>query len=117
MTALALAIALTVAIIVPAGYFWVATSEVASPRSALIQTGLAALLSALLGFAVFYVLRILPMRIIDRTLGELATVETRYRLLFDSNPFPTVVVDQATRRLLAVNEATIKQYAGRARSC
>ncbi len=41
--------------------------------------------------------------------ARLDTVE-RYRLLFDSNPYPAVVVDHATRRILAVNDTGVEQY-------
>ena len=41
--------------------------------------------------------------------ARLETVE-RYRLLFDSNPYPAVVVDHATRRILAVNDTGVEQY-------
>ena len=36
--------------------------------------------------------------------------ESAYRMLFDSNPAPMWVLDPETRRFLAVNEATIRQY-------
>jgi two-component system cell cycle sensor histidine kinase/response regulator CckA len=37
-------------------------------------------------------------------------LEERYRLLFESNPVPIWVFDEATLRFLAVNEAAIAQY-------
>jgi len=33
----------------------------------------------------------------------------RYRLLFESNPYPVVVVDQETQRFLAVNDTAVEQ--------
>lgn len=36
--------------------------------------------------------------------------EERYRLLFDSNPCPTLVADIQTREILAVNRAAVRQY-------
>jgi PAS domain S-box-containing protein len=36
--------------------------------------------------------------------------EDRYRLLFQSNPYPVVVIDRDTRHFLAVNDATVEQY-------
>jgi PAS domain S-box-containing protein len=36
--------------------------------------------------------------------------EQRYRLLFDANPYPVTVIDRATRRFLAVNDAAVRQY-------
>ncbi len=41
---------------------------------------------------------------------ELRRSEERYRLLFDSNPHPLWVFDQATHRFLAVNDAAIQKY-------
>jgi PAS domain S-box-containing protein len=34
----------------------------------------------------------------------------RYRLLFDSNPYPAVVVDNDAERILAVNDTALEQY-------
>jgi PAS domain S-box-containing protein len=36
--------------------------------------------------------------------------QDRYRLLFQSNPYPVVVIDRDTRHFLAVNDATVEQY-------
>jgi two-component system cell cycle sensor histidine kinase/response regulator CckA len=41
---------------------------------------------------------------------ELASRETQYRLLFDSNPLPTWVFARKTLEFLAVNEAAIRHY-------
>ena len=38
------------------------------------------------------------------------SVEQRYRLLFDASPYPVAVLDRTTRRVLAVNSATMAQY-------
>ncbi len=81
-----------------------------SLRKELIRTGFVAGLSSLLSLAIFLALRFVPLRVIDRTLSELETVQVRYRLLFDANPFPTVVIDRETRQLLDVNEATVRHY-------
>ncbi len=79
-------------------------------RTELVRTGFVAILSSLLSLAIFLALRFVPLRVIDRTLSELETVQVRYRLLFDANPFPTVVIDRVTRELLDVNEATVRHY-------
>ena len=78
----------------------------ASLRKLLMVTGLVGLLSGLLGFSTFLIVR----RIIDRMLAELETMQVRYRRLFDASPFFTVVVDRETLRLLDANEATVRQY-------
>ena len=82
----------------------------ASLRRELVRTGLVGVLSSLLSLGIFLALRFVPLRVIDRMLGELETVQVRYRLLFDANPFPTVVIDRVTRQLLDVNEATVRHY-------
>lgn len=54
----------------------VATVETAaSLRPIVIGTAIVALLSSLLGIAAFFVIRILPLRAIDRTLAELAATQ------------------------------------------
>ena len=61
----------------------------ASLRWLLIETALVSMLSGLLGYAVYFALRIFPLRVLDRTLGELAsanrTIEERNRLLHQQN--------------------------------
>jgi PAS domain S-box-containing protein len=41
---------------------------------------------------------------------ELATAQDRYRMLFDANGYPMVVIDHDTRDILAVNDAAVAQY-------
>ena len=94
----------------------VAGSRVATVETAasfghiLIETAMVTLLSSLLGLAIFVVNRILPQRIIDRTLTELETTQARYRLLFDANPYPMVVVHRQSLAFLAVNTAAVDRY-------
>ena len=47
-----------------------------------------------------------------RVLSEdtLRTTEEKYRFLFESSPLPTWVVDRATLRYLAVNDAAVEHY-------
>ncbi len=82
----------------------------ASLRKLLFETVLVGLLSGILGFSTYFALRIVPIRVIDRTLSDLETMQARYRHLFDANPFLTIVVDRETLRLLEANEATVRQY-------
>ena len=82
----------------------------ASMRGLIMATALVGLLSGLLGFSAFFVLRLVPLRIIDRTLAELETMQARYRRLFDVSPFFTIVVDRQTLRLLDANETAVRQY-------
>jgi PAS domain S-box-containing protein len=41
---------------------------------------------------------------------ELAAAQGRYRMLFDANAYPMVVIDRETRDILAVNDAAVAQY-------
>ena len=89
----------------------IATVETATTfRPILLNTGIVAALSSLLGLVIFFVNRLLPLRIINRTLAELEATQTRYRLLFDANPFPMVVVHRQSLSFLAVNDAAIERY-------
>jgi PAS domain S-box-containing protein len=36
--------------------------------------------------------------------------QNRYHQLFDSSPYPTIALDAATRRFLAINDAAVEQY-------
>lgn len=60
-----------------------------SLRMLLVETALVSILSGLLGYGVYFALRTLPMRALDRTLGDLAdanqTIERRNRLLHQQN--------------------------------
>jgi PAS domain S-box-containing protein len=42
--------------------------------------------------------------------AELAAAQDRYRMLFDANAYPMVVIDRDTRDILAVNDAAVAQY-------
>jgi PAS domain S-box-containing protein len=82
----------------------------ASYRPMLLTAGFVAVFSSLLGFTIYLVVRILPVRVIDETLARLDAAQARYRLLFDANPFPMVVIDRQGLTFLAVNEAAVEQY-------
>jgi PAS domain S-box-containing protein len=42
--------------------------------------------------------------------AELAAAQDRYRMLFDANAYPMVVIDRQSRDILAVNDAAVAQY-------
>ncbi len=46
----------------------------------------------------------------QKMLGAIRASEERYRLLFDSNPIPSMVYDLQTLRFMAVNEAAVAHY-------
>ena len=46
----------------------------------------------------------------DAIARRLQTSETKYRLAFESNPFPMWIYDESTLRFLAVNDAAVSQY-------
>ena len=104
---LGLGVALAIIIILPAGYFAIGSIGTAtSLRKLLMETALVGLVSGLIAFPAFLIVR----RIIDRMLAELETMQVRYRRLFDASPFFTVVVDRETLRLLDANEAAVRHY-------
>ncbi len=82
----------------------------ASLRRLLAQTALVGLLSGILGFSTFFILRVVPLRVIDRALAELESMQARYRRLFDASPFPTFVIDLETLNVLDANETVVREY-------
>jgi PAS domain S-box-containing protein len=89
----------------------VASLEMAASLDKLLEeTALVALASGLVGLAIFFLMRGVPLRAIDRTLGQLEHAQERYRRLFDVSPVLMVVLDRETRRVLDANEATVRQY-------
>ena len=42
--------------------------------------------------------------------AELAAAQDRYRMLFDANAYPMVVIDRGSHDILAVNDAAVAQY-------
>jgi diguanylate cyclase (GGDEF)-like protein len=75
----------------------------ASLEKALLQTGFVALFSGLLGFAVFFVLRLLPTRVLDKTIGKLESQTLRFEVALDNMSRGLCMFD-AERRLLVVNK-------------
>ncbi len=81
-----------------------------SLHDTLVQTAIVALFSGLLGCALFFFIRLLPLRVIERAWGDLQSAQLRYQMLFDANPFPMAVVDRKTLKFLAVNEKAVETY-------
>ena len=80
---------------------WVEAS--ASLRNALLETAVVGVLSGLLGFAMFFILRLLPIRVIDRTIGALKSQTLRFETALDNMARALCMFD-AERRLLVVNK-------------
>jgi PAS domain S-box-containing protein len=51
----------------------------------------------------------LAIRLVNQVITTRAA-DDRYRVLFKESPYPTLVVDPATMRFLAVNDAAVQQY-------
>ena len=95
----------------------------ASLRNLVLQTGLVALLSAMLGFAMYLVLRVFPLRVLDRTLGQLEhanrIAEQRSQLLAEQNERFDAALNNMTQglcmfdrnaRLLVYNQRFLDMY-------
>jgi diguanylate cyclase (GGDEF)-like protein len=78
----------------------------ATLRDILVETGFAALFSSFLGFAMFFSLRLLPLRVIDRILGALASQTVRFETSLDNMSQGLCMFD-ADRKLVVFN----KRYA------
>ncbi|MDP2331100.1 MAG: PAS domain S-box protein, partial [Reyranella sp.] len=103
-------VATSSALVVVAGAQAATIETATSYRDILVETAIVAVFSSLLGLAVFFVIRILPLRIINRTLDELEVAQDRYHLLFDANPFPMVVVHRQSGAFLADNAAAVERH-------
>ena len=75
----------------------------ASLENALLETGFVALFSGFLGFAMFFALRLLPIRVIDQTIGALESQTLRFETALDNMARALCMFD-AERRLLVVNK-------------
>jgi diguanylate cyclase (GGDEF)-like protein len=53
-------------------------------RGLLVQTGITAVLSAFLGFAIYFAVRIFPLRLLDRTMGKLETTNRLFDAAIDN---------------------------------
>ena len=73
-----------------------------------------AAVSSLLGLAVFFVIRILPLRIIDRTLAELEATQARLLATIDAIPIEFMEFDRQGRLMLINSAARASQGWGAA---
>jgi PAS domain S-box-containing protein len=88
----------------------VATVETAATfRPILLATAIAAALSSLLGLAVVFIIRILPQRIIDRTLAKLEAIQTRLTATIEAVPVEFMEYDRQGRLILINSAARVSQ--------
>lgn len=75
----------------------------------LFNAGLVAALGALLGFAVYFVIRTFPLRIIDRTLAQLQSTQARLLATIEALPIEFMEFDRDGRLILINNAARVSQ--------
>ena len=78
-------------------------------RHVLIRTAIVAIASSLLGLAVFFVIRVLPLRIIDRTLAQLEATQARLLATIDAIPIEFMEFDREGRLMLINSAARVSQ--------
>jgi diguanylate cyclase (GGDEF)-like protein len=67
------------------------------------ETGLIAALSALLGFGMYFALKVFPLRVLDRTLGTLVTTNHRFELAL-TNMVQGLCMFDSEQRLIVWNQ-------------
>ena len=78
--------------------------ETASSTAPLLwETGLIAILSALLGFGMYFAVRVFPLRVLDQTLGTLETTNRRFDLAL-SNMVQGLCMFDSEQRLIVWNQ-------------
>jgi PAS domain S-box-containing protein len=86
-----------------------AIQTASSLRPVLINTGLVAAFSILLGFAIYLVIRTLPMRVIDRTFAQLQVTQARLLATVDALPIEFMEFDRDGRLILINGAARVSQ--------
>ncbi|MGV8990532.1 MAG: putative bifunctional diguanylate cyclase/phosphodiesterase [Thiobacillus sp.] len=86
------------------GYFEVSRSF----HSLLLETGLVALLAMALAVAVFGVLKILPLRALNRALESLRQSEQLFSKAFHASPDPVMICRVRDGRILNVNQSFVR---------
>ncbi|WP_059754047.1 putative bifunctional diguanylate cyclase/phosphodiesterase [Thiobacillus denitrificans] len=86
------------------GYFEVSRSL----RPLLLETGLVALLGMALAAAVFGVLKILPLRALNRALDSLRQSEQLFSKAFHASPDPVMICRVRDGRILNVNDSFVR---------
>jgi diguanylate cyclase (GGDEF)-like protein len=81
----------------------------ASLRPMLLETATVGLFSFLLGFAAYFAVRIFPLRMLDRTLGELDVQNERFKAAL-KNMRQGLVMFDGSHRLIVCNDPYLKLY-------
>ena len=73
------------------------------------ETGIVALLSALLGFGMYFAVRVLPLRVLDQTLGALEKTNRQFDAALNNMSQGLVMMDQ-DERVVVFNNRYIEMY-------
>ena len=95
--------------VVVAGSLVARVETTTSLRPILIATAVVASFSSVLGLIIFFVVRILPQRIIDRTLAELEATQGRLLATIDAIPIEFMEYDREGRLILINSAARLSQ--------
>jgi PAS domain S-box-containing protein len=102
-------IGVAVAFGAPAGYLVTAYLQIDSKLSLPVAGAIVAALSSVLGLIIFFVTRILPQRIIKRTLAELAATQGRLLATIEAIPIEFMEYDREGRLILINSAARLSQ--------
>ena len=94
---------------VVAGMEMATVQAAATLRDVLMRTAVVAAASSVLGLAVFFAIRILPLRIIDRTLADLEATQARLLATIEAIPIEFMEYDREGRLRLINNAARLSQ--------
>ena len=79
-----------------------------SLRPLLLNTAIVALLGLVLGASVFFTLRLLPLRALNRALADLRSSDERFRKAFNASPELIAIVRLPDSRIIDANESFIR---------
>jgi len=102
-------IGLAVAVAAPAGYLVAAYSQIDYQLPFPVAGAVVAGLSSVLGLIIFYVTRILPQRVIKRTLVELDAAQGRLLATIEAIPIEFMEYDREGRLILINSAARLSQ--------
>ena len=80
-----------------------------SLRDLLYKTGIVAILSILLGFGIYFAVRIFPLKVLDRTIGALQSTNRRFDAAL-SNMSQGLIMFDSAERIAVCNSRYIEMY-------